>query len=35
VPRALSELFDLKRKYEASQGFTITFECYIVELYLD
>ena len=35
VPRALDELFMLKTKYEANQGFSISFECYIVELYLD
>ena len=35
MPRALTELFALKQKYEANQGFTINFECYIVELYLD
>ena len=35
VPRALDELFMLKNKYEANHGFTISFECYIVELYLD
>ena len=34
VPRSLDELFQLKQKYEAN-GFTINFECYIVELYLD
>lgn len=34
VPRALSELFSMRQKYEAN-GFTISFECYIVELYLD
>ena len=34
VPRALSELFQLKQKYEAN-GFSVNFECYIVELYLD
>lgn len=35
VPRALDELFMLKNKYEANHGFSISFECYIVELYLD
>ena len=35
VPRALQELFMLKQKYEQNQGFTISFECYIVELYLE
>ena len=35
VPRALSELFMLKNKYESNHNYTINFECYIVELYLD
>lgn len=35
VPRALDELFSLKTRYETQLGYTVTFECYIVELYLD
>ena len=35
VPRALSELFSLKERYEKNQAFTVTFECYMIELYLD
>ena len=33
VPRALEELFTLKKNKELS--YTVQFECYMVELYLD
>lgn len=35
VPRALEELFSIKRRLEKLQTFTVTFQCYMVELYLD
>lgn len=35
VPRALEEMFALRTRLEKSQQFSITFECYMVELYMD
>jgi hypothetical protein len=35
VPRALEELYNIKRRLEKFQTFTVTFQCYMVELYLD
>lgn len=35
VPRAMQELFGLRHKLQSNQGYQITFECYMVELYLD
>ena len=35
VPRALQELFQLKNRLEHNDHYSIKFECYMVELYLD
>ena len=35
VPRSLMELFERKVKMEKSNQFSVRFECYMVELYLD
>ena len=35
MPRALDELFSIKRRLEKLQTFTVSFQCYMVELYLD
>lgn len=35
VPRALEELFMIKRRLEKFQTVTVKFSCYMVELYLD
>ena len=35
VPRGFQEMFLLKSKMEKDGLFTINFQCYMVELYLD
>lgn len=35
VPRALQELFLIKQRMEKTGAYSIVFECYMVELYLD
>jgi len=35
VPRSFMEMFSLKAKMEQTKHFSVTFECYMVELYLD
>jgi hypothetical protein len=35
VPRSFKELFDLKAKMEIDGHYQVSFECYMVELYLD
>ena len=35
VPRSFKEMFDIKAKMEKDGHFSVKFECYMVELYLD
>lgn len=35
VPRSFNEMFDIKQRMESHKMFDVSFECYMVELYLD
>ena len=35
VPRSFMEMFSIRQKLEKDKHFTIKFECYMVEIYLD
>jgi hypothetical protein len=35
VPRSFMEMFNIKHKLEKDNHFTVKFDCYMVELYLD
>jgi hypothetical protein len=35
VPRSFNEMFEIKHRMEKDGHFTVKFECYMIELYLD
>lgn len=35
VPRSFMEMFSIKQRLEKDNHFSIKFECYMVEIYLD